>query len=222
MAKKLHLLYLIPLTFLISGCSFSFSKEEHDEGIEDGEIKDQEKIEYYEQYGDVFTAQDDDSHSINIFPNASEQGADYTSENQSEILALFDDQDGLLASVDAAQYVAIGVGGLKVGHINTSLNGLIDISLAETVNATFVEIYAMPRSASVYAQTGTVETIDTPVAISLNDSKYVRLDTDFSTIAEIEETKCSYELAEGADHLQVKVYGQRAILTRIVIYTAGE
>ena len=126
----------------------------------------------------------------------------------------------MLSSVTSAQYVAEGVGGLKIGHLSTSINGLLDISLAASVSPAFVEIYAIPRSVSIFSQTGSYDSIDSPVAISLNDSKYVRIDTDFEDIASIEETKCSYELAEGTDHLQIEVYGQRAILTQIVIYTA--
>jgi hypothetical protein len=218
MSKKLHLSYLIPLAFFLSGC-FSLSPSEHDEGLEDGDIE-EEIIEYYSGYGDVFDTEGYDAHSIDIASDAIEQGPDFTSENQSEILALFEDDDALLASITSAQYVAEGVGGLKVGHINTSINGLLEIGLAASIAPSFVELYAVPRSISIYSQTGSYDSIDSPVAISLNDSKYVRLDTDFEDISSIEETKCSYELAEGTDHLEIEVYGQRAILTRIVIYTA--
>lgn len=219
MPKKMHLYYLIPLAFFLSGCAFSFSTVEHDEGLDDGDIE-EEIIEYYSGYGDVFDTEGYDAHSIEITTDVEEQGPDFTSENQSEILTIFQDVDVLLASVTSAQYVAEGVGGLKVGHLNTSINGLLDIGLATSIVPTFVEIYAVPRNISIYSQTGSYDSIDSPVAISLNDSKYVRLDTEFKDIASIEETKCSYELAEGTDHLQIEVYGQRAIITRIVIYTA--
>ncbi len=221
MPKKLRLSYLIPLAFFLSGCAFSFSENEHDEGLDDGDIE-EEVVEYYDGYGDVFDTEGYNAHSIDITTDVTEQGADFTSENQSEILALFEDDDALLASVTSAQYVAEGVGGLKIGHLSTSINGLLDISLASSIAPAFVEIYAVPRSISIYSQTGSYDSIDSPVSISLNDSKFVRLDTDFETIASIEETKCSYELAEGTNHLQIEVYGQRAILTRIVIYTAIE
>ena len=219
MPKKLHLSYLIPLAFFLSGCAFSFSENEHDEGLEDGDIE-EEAIEYYSGYGDVFDTEGYNAHSIEITTDVEEQGSDFTVENQSEILTLFEDGDALLASITSAQYVAEGVGGLKVGHLNASINGLLDIGLAASTTPAFVEIYAVPRNISIYSQTGSYDSIDSPVAISLNDSKYVRLDTDFEDIASIEETKCSYELAEGTDHLQIEVYGQRAILTRVVIYTA--
>ncbi|MDD3068426.1 MAG: hypothetical protein PHF13_06090 [Acholeplasmataceae bacterium] len=219
MSKKLHLSYLIPLAFFLSGCAFSFSPNEHDEGLDEGDIE-EETIEYYDGYGDVFETEGYDAHSIDVVTDVTEQGSDFTSENQNEILALFEDDDALLSSVTSAQYVAEGVGGLKIGHLSTSINGLLDISLAASVSPAFVEIYAIPRSVSIFSQTGSYDSIDSPVAISLNDSKYVRIDTDFEDIASIEETKCSYELAEGTDHLQIEVYGQRAILTQIVIYTA--
>ena len=219
MSKKLRFSYLIPLAFFLSGCAFSFSNVEHDEGLEEGEIE-EETIEYYDGYGDVFDTEGYDAHYIDVITDATEQESDFTSENQNEILTLFDDDDALLSSVTSAQYVAEGVGGLKIGHLSTSINGLLDISLAASVSPAFVEIYAIPRSVSIFSQTGSYDSIDSPVAISLNDSKYVRIDTDFEDIASIEETKCSYELAEGTDHLQIEVYGQRAILTQIVIYTA--
>lgn len=219
MPKKLHLSYLIPLAFFLSGCAFSFSRDEHDEGLEDGEIE-EEVIEYYDGYGEVFNPEEYDAHPIDIITDAIEQGPDFTSENQNEILALFQDDEASIASIISAQYVAESVDGLKVGHLNSSINGILDLGLAAPTPPGFVEIYAVPRSVSISSQTGSYDSIDSPVAISLNDSKYVRLDTDFENIASIEETKCSYLLAEGTEHLKIEVYGQRAIITRIVIYTA--
>lgn len=219
MSKKIRLLSLVPLAFLLAGCTFEWSPDEHDEGT-GGEIPDEEVIEYYDGYGDVFDTEGYTAHSLTISSTAEEQGADFTAENQNEILTLFNDPDSLLATVVTADYVAVGVGGLKVGHLNNSVNGLLDIGLASSITPAFVEIYAKPRSASVFTETGSRDSIDSPVAISLNDSHYVRLDTDFDAIASITETKCSYELEEATNHLQIEVYGQRAILTRIVIYSA--
>jgi len=222
MSKKIYFVSLVSLLFLLTSCNIDFSKDEHDEGLSDDETIEDETIEYYEGYGDTLVTDDYTAHTITISSDAAEQGADIATENGSEILALMSDPDGVFSTVTTANYVAEGVGGLKVGHLNSSLDGVLDISFNASFSVSMVEVYAQPRSATIYSESGTVDSIDTPVAISVNDSKYVRLDTDFSSIATIEETKCSYQLAEAADHLLLDVYGQRAILTKIVVYTLTE
>ncbi|MFA7032482.1 MAG: hypothetical protein WC201_02860 [Bacilli bacterium] len=222
MSKKIYFVSLISLFFLLTSCTISFSNDQHDEGLSNGGTIEDETIQYYDDYGDLLVTDDYTAHTITISADATEQGADISAENSNQILALMNDPDGVFNTVTTANYVAEGVGGLKVGHLNSSLDGVLDISFNPSFSVSMVEVYAQPRSAVIYSESETVDSIDTPVAVSVNDSKYVRLDTDFSSISTIAETKCSYQLAEAADHLLLDVYGQRAILTKIVVYTLIE
>lgn len=219
MLKKRIPLLLLPL-LLLSACQINFSADSHDEGTSDGSELDDTKIVYYDGYGDTLVTEGCTSHTVTMHAEATEQGADITGETMStDILALMNDPDSLFSSVTAANYVAQGIGGLKVGHVSTSLKGKLVISLSASI--TMVEIYAKPRSASIYGEEATTESIDTPVALSVNESKYVKLDTAFTAISEITETKCSYQLSEAASSFTLSVYGQRAIVTKVVLYEAA-
>lgn len=223
MTRKFRLSYLIPLAFLLAGCEvIGFSDVDRDEGLEDGDIE-EEVIEYYDGYGDSFDPEDYDSFTFTFDDSVSEQGSDFTEENQDEILDyLSGEPEGAFCSIEEAKYVALGVGGLKIGSSNSLVNGVLDMNISSPVNISYIEIYAKPRSARIGSQTGSYDSIDSPVSVAVNDSKYVRIDTDFEAIEDIEETTCSYEIDEEIDHLKIEVHGKRAILTQIVVYTSTE
>lgn len=220
MNKKLLITTLLPL-MLLTACQISVSNDEHEEGFDDGDQPVEEVIEYYTGYGDTLVTDNYTAHTFNINNTAMEQGADIPSTDGSSIIALFNDTDSCMSSVTTADYVALGVGGLKIGHLNTSIKGILDIAFIDTFSFTLAEVYCQPRSAIISGESGTTESIDSPVALSVNDSKYVKVDSAFDDIASMTETKCSYQLSAASAHLKLKVLGQRLIVTKVVLYSAN-
>jgi hypothetical protein len=204
---KFKTLSLLSLSLLLSACSFTLNKDVKEPGESDTGI-----IEYFS--GDELNTEGLSSIILETKDSASssyEEG--YIFEQTSEVLNSFVDTANIVSISESFKNVSQGNEGLQLGNVSTKLSGELTINLS--TNVSMVEIYATPRCKEIPVEQGYEMSVDANVAVSLNNSKYIKLDSvNYET-----PTICKYKLAdEGTKELSLSVYGQRAIIHKIVAY----
>lgn len=212
MNKKLFL--LLPTLLLTSCGMIKFSKDPHEEGFEGGPINNTKVVEYYD--GDTLDLQGRTSHLISFLPNLENSQPELkTSDAIKNVMV---DNDNVVSGFDNIKNVN-QFHGLKIGHLTESIDGELKINL--NINAVAAKLMVRPR-ANVVTSGGLEEiTIDTNVAISVNDSKYIKVKNDFTTMEAIEDTICNYSLLKddaGVNELDLSVVYQRVEIMSITLY----
>jgi hypothetical protein len=126
----------------------------------------------------------------------------------------------VVSNIDSFSYVGEGDGGLLIGHQLEKTNGFLSFTLLDAYKAKAVRIHARPR-ASTYTNYDNNElglNIDT-VALSVNDSDYIKVNNDFNSLSEVTYTTCSYKISDdGASIVSISAYNMQAIITAIDIF----
>lgn len=214
MNKKLGFIFssIIAATAL-SSCSIEFSTEEHSGGIS-YPSSEEVVIEYYN--GDTFDVSMCTSFVVDFSNNATTESSNLTTDEQ--INSLVNSGSEHIVSMTDYHYVSQGVGGMKLGYSNTNINGEITIKTVNKFN--YVKIYAYPRHSEVFNHyTGGYDFNIDESALSVNDSKYIKLNSNYEASIDVKKSECSYDLNGSFDFLTVSSYGGAAIITKIVFYT---
>lgn len=204
--KKWALFFILPC--FLTACDLSLSKEDLTPGVGN----DFSNIEFYQ--GDVLDTAGHTSFVLEILgsdESSFENGHIFAS--NTEIMSTFKSHEQLVGIGEEFKNVSQSENGIQIGNFSHNLFGEMTINLAS--NVTMVEIYATPRAKEIAVETGYEMQVDENVAISVNDSKYIKLDC----VNYEEDTICKYQLSEdGSNSISLSVFGERAIISKIVLY----
>lgn len=204
--KKWSILFILPL--FLSACDLSLSKEDLTPGVG----MDVFNIEFYQ--GDNINT---DGHEFfTLEPLAADESSfadGHIFASNTEIMSAFNNHEQLVSIGEEFKNVSQSENGIQIGNFSHNLFGEMTINLDS--NVTMVEIYAKPRAKEIAVETGYEIQVDQNVAISINESKYIRLDC----VNYEEDTICKYQLPEdGTNSISLSVFGERAIVSKIVLY----
>ena len=214
-------LLLLAATLLLTGCSVSFIRDSHEPGLDPASSTYQRNYSFYA--GDSFDKSNLSAHEITF--NVDEAEVEFSSDNQNSFTNYCVDNDHVITGVETIKDVSTFYNseaveavdsGIKMGYPSQYVSG--DLTLNLTVGVKAVEIYAYPRYGVVFNEQGSEVVIDGRTGISANGSRYIALKAA-TTLSELELTKCSYNFATAPTHLNINVYGERAVITKIVIYS---
>lgn len=223
--------YLLPFSFLavlvLTSCD-SFRNDPGDYSIYDPSDSNgsstPQNISYYA--GDTITTGDyAHKETIDCLNENLTTGA-YYSESDDVLEAMHQTADEeeievpLVASIAQMIYVGSGDGGLLIGHPLESHNGILSFVLKEGVLAKAIKIHARPRAnEAINYITSKLELRIDEAALSVNDSDYIKLENDFETLSEVEDTVCSVLLLEsGTSTITISCYNMQAIIHTIDIF----
>lgn len=207
--KKIFLLALASIC--LTGCKISFSPDKHDEGFSDGDDRNPRVIEYFN--GDQIVTEGHTKHVISFHDDGEGSQKDLT--DFDGIKAAMNDADTFVSNVENIKSVG-QFHYLKVGNASENIDGGLKFTFASTISA--VEIIAQPRWSIVFSGLAETTTIDTNVAINVNGSKYVKINSDFTDSDSITPTTAKFNIAEGVNSLDINVVFQRIEILQINLY----
>lgn len=204
----------LPILLLTSCSIFSFSKEKHDEGFSGGGSGNVKVVEYFE--GDTVDTSSMTEHVITFAGNQENNQPELKTDEA--IKAIMTDADSVVSGFENIKNIS-QFHALKVGHLTESIDGELKINL--NINVKAAKLMVRPR-AKVVSNGGIEElTIDSNNAVSVNGSKYIRINNNFTTMESITDTTCMYSLIKdeaGVTSLDLSVVYQRVEITSIYLY----
>ena len=222
---KNKFLFLLPCVLLTSCGLISFSNLPYDEGFNDGKhhggnpaVFESEENRITDQQFAALT-EGLTSHTFSF--NENTQNSQPELKTEQEVRSIMVDEDSVVSEISNIKNVN-QFHGLKIGNLNPAVNGTIKFGLS--VYCSYVAVMIKPRSTIVYSEELEEHVIDKDLGLSVNGSKYLRINTDFSTIDSIKETPCYFRFKnESGDDtsvtsLDLSVVYQRAEITSIIIY----
>lgn len=223
MKKKLFLLLTVPTIILLSSCTFSLTDDPEDIPVyipSTSSSSSLQNIEYFD--GNDF---EDDiyNHKVTIdCTNVSPTVGSYFSSPEDVLAAM--NQDGgsaVINSIGEMQYVGRGDGGLLIGHSLEKTNGLLSFDLLGGALIKAIKISARPRAHEYYEDHlgGTMKLNIDEVALSINESKYIKLKNDYTKMSQIEDTVCSVIISDiGVSQVSISAYNMQTIIHSIDIF----
>lgn len=223
MKKKLLLLLTIPSIVLLGSCTITFTDDAGDFSIYESTSSSGsslQNIEYFD--GNDFEDSDYD-HKVTIdCTNEYTTVGSYYSLPEDILAAMNQDPlTGVLDEIGIMEYVGRGDGGLLLGHSLEKTNGLLSFGFRNPTRAKAVKVYARPRAHEYYdGQLGEDRKLSIDeVALSINESKYIKLNNDYTNFSEIEDTVCSVVISEvGTSEVSISAYNMQAIIHTIEIF----
>lgn len=215
--KKKLLLCLLP-AFLLTGCNISFLREEKKEGYEDGYIG-VKKVEYFtdaevatmaaavEELKDITV-----SHVLTFEANTSNGQPELKTKD--DVLAITNDEDEVITNVSKINNVN-QFHGLKVGHASEYSDGSIQFEFNVAIKA--ISIVARPRANVVSSGPAMTTIIDKNIAMNVNNSKYIKINSDFEKMDDIVDTKLLFTF-DSTSTINLNVVYQRAEIMQITLY----
>lgn len=225
MKKKLILLLAIPSIIVLSSCAISFTDDPGEHSIfeptsSSSPSSSMQDIEYFDgnEFEDSVYA-----HKVTIdCTNEYATVGSYYSEAEDILIAMNQDgSESIVNSIGEMQYVGRGDGGLLLGHSLERVNGLLSFDLSGGVLAKAIKINARPRAHEYYESQlgGTKKLRIDEVALSINESKYIKLNNDYTEFSQIEDTVCSVIISEtGVSQISISAYNMQAIIHTIDIF----
>ena len=209
--KKRILLATIPC-LLLSACNlFSFSKEEKDEGFSDGNEHGSRVVEYMDN--GVLDEWEVLNHKITFLPNETNSKPEL--KDEAAVKGIMVDGDSVVTSIENIAEVG-QFHGLKVGNLSDAIDGKIKFNFSCTFNS--IKIIARPRAAEVATGLSMESVIDKDVAVSVNNSKYIKVKDDFTNIEDITNTELIFKLNESASYIDINVAYTRVEIMEIDLY----
>ena len=207
--KKLFLLAASAIT--LTGCTLVFSPDGNlDEGFSDGDDRQPRVVEYFE--GDTIVTEGHTKHTLTFHDDGEGNQKNVTTFD--EIKSVMNDADSVVTNVE--NFANVGqFHALKVGHVTESIDGGLKFTFSSTISA--VEIVAQPRYTVVYSGLATTTTIDTNVAVNVNGSKYVRINSNFNDADSITPTTAKFNVSN-VNTLDINVVFQRIEILQINVY----
>lgn len=212
--KRLLFLCLTCFAFLLCSC-VSLSNSDLSSGIQRNSSDESESetinVNYFD--GDSF----EDIEYINkktlTFKSSFNEGK-YISTNE-EFLSIVDNSE-VEVNYLSSSYASQGYDGLKIGLKNNKTFGKLSLEINEKISA--MRIYAVPRNISILDfNTGeTKEEIDKDTALKVNDKNFIKIKSEENqTIADLNETVCSYAFSSMTNNIDIYSYGGRAVIRKI-------
>lgn len=224
MKKKLFLLLTIPSIILLASCTITFTNDASDLSIYGSTSSSEnslQNIEYFD--GDSF---EDSVYEHKVTIDCTNEhttvGAYYSLAEDIFAAMNQDPTEGVIDSFsENTQYVGKGDGGLLIGHNLEKLNGLLSFELKSSVPAKAIKVHARPRAHEYYdGQYGENKKLSIDqVALSVNGSKYIKLNNDYTEFSDIEDTVCGVIVSEtGVSQVSISAYNMQAIIHTIDIF----
>ena len=127
------------------------------------------------------------------------------------------DQEIFVGAEEAYYFSTKSEGFAFLGADSSYVDG--KLVLAFNTNIKNVEIVARSYSYLKTAFNENSVLIDHEVALSVNDSKYIKLKDDLDEDHQMAvTTNCSYSLSAPSDHIVIKAARRRAIIEKIILY----
>lgn len=197
----------------LTSCAIEFSTSEYSGGISYPSSEEQ-VVEYYP--GDNFDISTCTSFEIDFSNDATSESSVLSTDEQINDLVKSGSEH--IESFEDYHYISKGVGGMKLGYSNANVNG--EITINTKTNFDKVKIYAYPRHSEVFDHyTGQYNFNIDDSALSVNDSKYIKLNSQYEASADVKKTECSYLLSESVNYLTIASFGGAAIITKIIFYS---
>lgn len=226
--KKVFLIVLPLAVITLSSCNFKFSSENGSYSIYEPSTTEVSSQDIHYFNGDSFNDTDyPNSYTIDCSNKNVNSGAYYS--DASTLLTAMNQVPGdsessasvpIISSIDEMKYVGRGAGGLLVGYPMERYNGSLKFTLVSGINAKAVRVLVSPRANNYTDWESGEEKLDIDeCAVSINGSDYIKVDSDFKTLAAIQNTTCSVVLPiEGSSQISISVYLEQAIIHSIIIY----
>ena len=220
---KLRRLFIVALaSLLLTGCDFiELTKDSHKPGL-DGSVESKTKtITYFE--GDAIGKSSLTAHEI-TFDIADEEVV-ISKDEPNALKEYIVDNENIIQSVDRAEEISTFYNfeesekldsGIKVGYASDSVNGNLNLSFNCKIKA--CEVYGYLRYGLRGLEQGNEIVIDENAAISANGSRFIKLPYS-PELDQLEQKVCSYNFANEDNLLQLCVYGKRAVITKIIVYS---
>lgn len=220
---KIKSLAIIAATFLLTGCNvIELTRESHNPGI-DGSVESKDKtITYFD--GDTINKDGLTAHTL-TFKVDSEEEIVINKDNPNSLKDYINDPDNVLQSVDKAEEISTfysfeentNIGhGLKVGFTSDLVNGNLNLTFNCAVKA--AEVTAYLRYGLKGTEYGNTLIIDENAAICANKSRYIKLPYQ-EEVDQLQQKVCSFNFGSEQNLLNISVYGKRAVITKIVVYS---
>ena len=219
---KLKTLPIILAIFALTGCNIiEFSKDSHEPGPVGSVESRQQTIAYFD--GDHIEKGSLTAHELTFIVEEDEVSID--KKNPSALKDLIVDNDNIIQSIDKAEEISTfysfeenaNIGnGLKVGYTSDLVDGNLNFTFNCSVKA--AEITGFIRYGIKGLEEGNVLVVDENAAISANGSRYVRLPYN-KDVSALEQKTCSFNFLSDGNTLKINVYGKRAVITKIVVYS---
>lgn len=132
-----------------------------------------------------------------------------------EFLSIIDNSE-VEANYLSSSYVSQGYDGLKIGLKNNKTFGKLSFEINEKINA--MRIYTVPRNVNILDfNTGvSKDEIDKDVALKVNDKNFIKIKIEENqTIADLNETVCSFAFSSATNNIDIYSYGGRAVIRKI-------
>lgn len=115
------------------------------------------------------------------------------------------------------KYVGLFKAGIKVGNYASNLDGVLTFNFNYNVSA--IRIKAKPRTSYSYGQdVNPIFNIDKDVKIRVNETKYIVINSNFDDETSVTYSTCDYVLGESSKSIQIRVNGQRAIISSVELF----
>lgn len=203
------------LACMLTACNFSITtaNESHEPGLYAGDSKiDTTSVlrEYFT--GDTLTGKDlltemviepKKEDATNVFKEAVE-------------IAEYLNAPTVVTQINEFKEVAKNANGIRIGDMTAKLDGRLSFTCSQSIK--MVSIKAAPYVTMVTGFEETSYQSDQNVAISLNSSKYIKLNVNVNESGVAETTDCNYILPESTNKLTIDVALQRAIISKITLY----
>ena len=207
--KLKRAIYLLPI-ILLTSCSFgNLTLSIVDGGSTNNNPSSSTRvIEYFD--GDKYSP---DLMEQTIFIAKSDTETETDSLSEDELLTYFSGEEGIFTSFSNTSHVGAISGGLKIGSYNENVDGTLTISLSKTYEA--VLIVAHPRISTISEETEKRYEVD-EAAISVNDSKYIKLNNALEEDGEtLNSSDCIYSL--NSNNINIRVALKRAVIEKIIL-----
>ena len=214
-------LLLLASTLLLTGCQVQFIRDSHEPGLDPASSTYARNHSFFA--GDSFNKSGLTAHEVTF--TVGENEVEFSEENQTSFIDYCVDNDHVITGVESLKDVSTFYNseevdaldsGIKMGYPSQYVSGDLNLTLSVGIKA--CEIYAYPRYGVVFNEQGSEIVIDGRTGISANGSSYIAL-KQASSLDQLELTLCSYNFAAAPNKLNINVYGERAVITKIVIYS---
>ena len=220
---KLRNFFFVALAAIsLSGCEMiELTTQSYKPGL-NGSVESKPKtIAYFD--GDNIAKESLTAHELTFI--AEEDEVAINKENPSELKQYIVDNENIIKSIDKAEEISTfyhfeenaNLGnGLKLGYISDLVNGNLDFTFNCKIKA--AEVYGYLRYGLKGYEEGNKIVVDDNSAISANGSRFIKLPYK-ENIADLEQKVCAFNFANEENILQLCVYGKRAVITKIVVYS---
>ena len=215
-------LIVLPLVLTLTACqevTFGFVNEKHSAGM------DNPSYSYHTVSSITYSYQSNESINVDglnkatlTFGNISVSSSDIREVGTIASYVVIDRP--IFDSVNSPEYFGVlSDGTVYLGAYSSFVIGQITFNFTENIKN--VVVTAQPYYSSKLNDDWDKEILeaDQDVAMSVNNSGYIKLDTTVDQEAfTVPETKCAYNLGEGSQNVTIRVGSQRAIIKEIALY----